>query len=55
MLYARVRVGLTWEGAAWCCFREAPKKPFYMLLRMYLPDAEVLNGQYEIPGVQRGK
>jgi hypothetical protein len=33
----------------------APKEPFYMLMRMYLPDIEVLNGQYEIPGVVRGK
>jgi hypothetical protein len=31
----------------------APKGPFYMLLRMYLPNIEVLNGQYEIPGVER--
>lgn len=31
----------------------APKGPFYMLLRMYLPAIEVLNGQYEIPGVKR--
>jgi hypothetical protein len=31
----------------------APKEPFYMLLRMYLPDIEVLNGQYVIPGVKR--
>jgi hypothetical protein len=30
----------------------APKEPFYMLMRMYLPKIEVLNGQYEIPGVQ---
>ena len=30
----------------------APKEPFYLLLRMYLPKIEVLNGQYEIPGVQ---
>lgn len=29
----------------------APSEPFYMLMRMYLPDIEVLNGQYEIPGV----
>jgi len=28
----------------------APKEPFYMLMRMYLPKIEVLNGQYEIPG-----
>jgi len=27
------------------------KEPFYMLLRTYLPMIEVLNGQYEIPGV----
>jgi len=33
----------------------APKEPFYMLMRMYLPDIEVLNGQYEIPGVVKGK
>jgi hypothetical protein len=33
----------------------APKEPFYMLFRMYLPDIEVLNGQYEIPGVQKVK
>ena len=31
----------------------APKEPFYMLMRMYLPKIEVLNGQYEIPGVER--
>jgi hypothetical protein len=29
----------------------APKEPFYMLMRIYLPKIEVLNGQYEIPGV----
>ena len=33
----------------------APKEPFYMLLRMYLPKIEVLNGQYKIPGVNRVK
>ena len=33
----------------------APKEPFYMLLRMYLPKIEVLNGQYEIPGVMHAK
>jgi hypothetical protein len=33
----------------------APKEPFYMLLRMYLPDIEVLNGQYEVPGVKSVK
>ena len=33
----------------------APKEPFYMLMRMYLPKIEVLNGQYEIPGVVNGK
>jgi len=33
----------------------APKEPFYMLFRMYLPDIEVLNGQYELPGVQQVK
>jgi hypothetical protein len=30
----------------------APKEPFYMLMRMYLPKIEILNGQYEIPGVE---
>jgi len=29
----------------------APKKPFYMLFRMYQPDIEILNGQYELPGI----
>ena len=29
----------------------APTEPFYMLFRMYLPDVEVLNGQYELPAV----
>ena len=29
----------------------APKEPFYMLFRMYLPEIEVLNGQYDLPGV----
>jgi hypothetical protein len=33
----------------------APKEPFYMLMRMYLPKIEVLNGQYEIPGVVKAK
>jgi hypothetical protein len=33
----------------------APKEPFYMLMRMYLPKIEVLNGQYEIPGVELAK
>jgi hypothetical protein len=33
----------------------APKEPFYMLMRMYLPKIEVLNGQYEIPGVVKGR
>ena len=33
----------------------APKEPFYMLFRMYLPKIEVLNGQYELPGVVRAK
>ena len=31
----------------------APKEPFYMLFRMYLPKIEVLNGQYELPGVKQ--
>ena len=29
----------------------APQAPFYMLLRMYLPRADVLSGKYEIPAV----
>ena len=33
----------------------APKEPFYMLMRMYLLKIEVLNGQYEIPGVEKAK
>ena len=33
----------------------APKEPFYLLMRMYLPKIEVLNGQYEIPGVKPAK
>ena len=33
----------------------SPKEPFYMLFRMYQPDIEVLNGQYELPGVVRAK
>ena len=33
----------------------APKEPFYMLMRMYLPKIEVLNEQYEIPGVVKSK
>lgn len=33
----------------------APKEPFYLLMRMYQPDIEVLNGQYEIPGVVTAK
>jgi hypothetical protein len=33
----------------------APKEGFYLLMRMYLPKIEVLNGQYEIPGVVKAK
>jgi hypothetical protein len=33
----------------------APKAPFYMLMRMYLPKIEVLNGQYKIPAVKRAR
>jgi hypothetical protein len=33
----------------------APNAPFYMLMRMYLPQIEILNEQYEIPAVQRVK
>jgi hypothetical protein len=31
----------------------APNAPFYMLMRLYLPSMEILNGQYEIPPVTR--
>jgi hypothetical protein len=31
----------------------APNAPFYMLMRLYLPSMEILNGQYEIPPVVR--
>jgi hypothetical protein len=31
----------------------AAEEPFYILFRMYLPDIEVLNGQYRLPGVER--
>ncbi len=30
----------------------APKEAYYMLFRMYLPNIESLNGQYELPGVK---
>ena len=40
------------KGSNWL---PAPKEPFYMLMRMYLPKIEVLNGQYEIPGVVKAK
>ena len=33
----------------------APKEPFYMLFRMYQPDIEILNGQYELPGVVKSR
>ena len=33
----------------------APEAPFYMLLRMYLPEIQALNGQYELPGVEQAK
>jgi hypothetical protein len=33
----------------------APKEPFYMLMRIYLPKIEILNGQYEIPSVEKSK
>ena len=35
--------------------RGKTKDPFYMLMRMYLPKIEVLNGQYEIPGVVKAR
>ena len=31
----------------------APAAPFYLLMRMYLPSMDVLNGRYEIPGLHR--
>jgi hypothetical protein len=30
----------------------APKEPFHILMRMYLPKIEILNGQYKIPAVE---
>jgi hypothetical protein len=33
----------------------APNAPFYMLLRMYLPEIQALNGQYELPGIEQAK
>ena len=33
----------------------APKEPYYMLFRYYLPSVEVLNGQYKLPGVVKTK
>ena len=33
----------------------APEAPFYMLLRMYLPEVQALNGQYELPGVEQAR
>jgi hypothetical protein len=32
-----------------------PNAPFYMLFRMYQPDIEALNGQYNLPGVVKTK
>ncbi|MFC2025622.1 DUF1254 domain-containing protein [Chloroflexota bacterium] len=31
----------------------APSAPFYILMRLYLPSMEILNGHYEIPAVRR--
>ena len=33
----------------------APKEPFYMLFRYYAPKIEVLNGQYQLPGVVKAR
>jgi hypothetical protein len=33
----------------------APNAPFYMLFRMYQPDIEALNGQYNLPGIVKSK
>ena len=33
----------------------APKEPFYLLMRMYQPKIEVLNGQYVIPDVVKAR
>ena len=41
------------DGDARSNWLPAPAAPFYLLMRMYLPSMEVLNGQYEIPGIQR--
>jgi hypothetical protein len=32
-----------------------PNARFYMLFRMYLPNIEVFNGQYDLPGVAKAK
>jgi hypothetical protein len=32
-----------------------PNAPFYMLFRMYQPDIEALNGQYNLPGLVKAK
>ncbi len=41
------------HGDARANWLPAPTAPFYLLMRMYLPSMDVLNGQYEIPGIQR--
>lgn len=41
------------EGNARANWLPAPTTPFYLLMRMYLPSMAVLNGQYEIPGINR--
>lgn len=33
----------------------APDAPFHMLLRMYLPEIQALNGHYGLPGVKQAK
>lgn len=39
------------DGDARANWLPAPAAPFYLLMRLYLPSMEVLNGAYEIPGI----
>ena len=41
------------DGDARANWLPAPAAPFYLLMRMYLPSMDLLNGRYEIPGIQQ--
>jgi hypothetical protein len=41
------------EGDAAANWLPAPKGEFYVILRMYQPSTEVLDGTYELPQVKR--